>query len=113
MNAEQEENLKAWAKALRSDQYKQAAGALCFDDGYCCLGVGGKVIGLTDDELRGVVDDEGCEPFYYRIRAAFGLQDCLGRYEGGQLTNHNDSERLTFSQIADIIESRPKGLFVE
>lgn len=40
-----------WLKALRSKKYKQDTGYLKSSSGYCCLGVLGRVCGLTEKEL--------------------------------------------------------------
>lgn len=60
----------------------------------------------------------------YQVSSYFGFNDRVGAYgdlvrkvrSGGRLiqktlTYSNDTEGLTFSQIADIIESEPKDLF--
>lgn len=46
----------------------------------------------------------------------FGLTDGEGNYggpPGGNLAEHNDDDEWTFDQIADLIESEPKGMFDE
>jgi hypothetical protein len=101
----------AWVAALRSGEYKQGVNNLRTPDGeYCCLGVAGKIIGLSDDLLGDWTEDE--YP-YDTIQQAFGLSDCLGAYAEGQLYSHNDHDGLTFSQIADIIDAEPEGLFID
>lgn len=52
------------------------------------------------------------------VREFFGFTSAAGTYKDSQgtqrsLQQDNDNLALTFSVIADIIESRPKGLFVE
>ena len=60
-------------------------------------------MGIPDEELTS----------YQIIREAYGLQDELGYYADSALVIHNDSDNWTFNRIADLIESKPKGLFVD
>jgi hypothetical protein len=100
-----------WVEALRTGEHRQGKSALCSRDGYyCCLGVAGKLLGLSDEYMQ--VNAPTSNHAYGEIRTAYGLRDELGHYDGGALSRHNDIEGLTFAQIADIIESRPEGLFV-
>lgn len=41
-----------------------------------------------------------------------GLASSLGRYNVGCLTQCNDGLKLTFEELADLIESEPAGLFI-
>lgn len=43
-----------WLKALRSGKYKQSVHYLKSPHGYCCLGVAGRVCGLTDKKIEGL-----------------------------------------------------------
>lgn len=120
--------VELWLTALRSGEYQQARGYLHTDEGYCCLGVAcdiyrketGKgewapsnsndytpryafVLGCTDQEL-GLPDE---------VAAWLGLESNMGDYvndEERTLADENDAG-TTFEQIAEIIESRPPGLF--
>lgn len=107
---------KQWVAALRSGEYKQTTGALCrtrpnadHSAGHCCLGV------LCDlAEKAGVCEskEEG------GLRNYDGwwqdLPDSVLRWAklphrdpvvaNHTLTNLNDREERTFSQIADLIE---------
>lgn len=88
-----------WVNALRSGKFKQGYESLHNNEEctYCALGVltklyPGKVAGSQDEDLNG----------YYNI----GLQSPMG-YLPKLVTNVielNDSLRLTFDEIADIIQ---------
>lgn len=58
---EQKENLIKWVKALRSNKYKQCAFRLVNKSqkgiSYCCLGVAGRVIGLSIEYLDNISGD--------------------------------------------------------
>lgn len=116
-------NAKAWVNDLRTTTAKQGKGRLQNADGsFCCLGracelaVAAGVIpsprvdGLS---LYYIYDDVETAYLPYAVEKWLGLRESGGRYEGGNLILHNDTEGLNFSQIADIIESEPEGLFVK
>jgi hypothetical protein len=110
MTTETQDKLIAdWVAALRSGEYKQAKGHLCGErtGGYCCLGVAGKLIGLTDDQLY----TSNSYPAYTAVKDAYGLRTDLGYFGNDGLAMRNDGG-ASFEKIADIIESRPEGLFV-
>lgn len=48
-----------WLKALRSGKYEQGSGKLCKNGKYCCVGVAGKIQGLSDDTMfdKGIFSD--------------------------------------------------------
>ena len=122
------ENAKKWVAALRSVEFKQAYGTLGGPDmGYCCLGVAcvvyeretGKKLpkevggsyaegdlcgGAWADVRHWVGLDDGCGGFRFVVAAGDAFDDGLA--------NLNDSREFGFDQIADIIESEPRGLFV-
>jgi hypothetical protein len=118
--------VKKWVAALRSGEYKQGKGYLKYVEGgktlYCCLGV------LCELTGPGVVEKrEYGEPILDRICTKWNEQSCLlpesvknaaglysdcGSFDGGVLMNLNDSG-IPFNEIADLIESRPAGLFKE
>lgn len=122
-----------WLAALRSGEYIQGAGALRRENsdgtvGYCCLGVlcevlakDGKIEFEPDasyPDLRnygGGVDEEddllsgGAFSLPYVVCELVGISTDSGEYQdeyGDEetLISQNDSERKTFSEIADIIE---------
>jgi hypothetical protein len=122
-------NVKLWTDALRSGEYKQTRGALKNQHGYCCLGVACDIalkngVEIVVTESHSVGDIPGFT-FYNGhsvglpdvVRDFFGLRDRYGKFEESDisvqdLANLNDSRNLTFEQIADVIDSNPKGLFV-
>lgn len=108
-------------QALRSGEYAQCTGRLALHKGdetsYCCLGVacevyqqhvGGLVIDAT--EYSPTYDGERYE-LPAKVQAWFGFRDSGGRYGLDSLVNLNDSCGKTFAEIADVIESQPKGMF--
>ena len=108
---------KAWVKALRSGQYNQGKYSLCIPtpigSQYCCLGI------LAELAVQqGIVEKNGT---FYDKQSIFlsptimkwaGLRSSDGAYQGSALSIKNDSD-ISFTKIADIIESAPPGLFVE
>ena len=120
---------KKWVEALRSGKYKQGFGQLKNrQNEYCCLGV------LCDLAEKEGMDfgEEWVSDGHYGWRAGLkvglipasvkewvGLENSTSSYledthnhTGSSLAAANDARR-TFSEIADIIESEPKGLFVQ
>ena len=99
-----------WVAALRSGKYKQTIGRLHRDKatqkapvGYCCLGVLSKVCGETNKSMgsRGfpshaVLVASGMD---YETTVSFDEED-------RSLEFLNDTKRLSFPEIADIIEAQ-------
>lgn len=111
------ENAKKWVAALRSGKYEQCEKKLTFDGGFCCLGVACMVASESGVLLPDTWDSEASLLSLPSVKGWLGLDCEFGSYvteEGyrGELTDDNDSGK-TFAQIADIIESEPKGLFVD
>lgn len=119
------ERRAAWVAALRSGKYVQCQGKLSDGDGYCCLGVGCEVaigMGCKIEKMGGL--DDGPVVLYDGLTGTmpgaamdfFGLDDGDGKYDGGyeieSLTDLNDND-TPFSEIADLIESNPAGLWQE
>lgn len=119
---EQRENNRRWVEALRSGKYKQGQGCLHRNNTFCCLGVAHDVFGPgwaagKDDrmEVAGISEAErsisdGINAPTGAIRETLGLPDWDGitvkRVASGRATGLaglNDDEKLTFSQIADIV----------
>lgn len=100
---------KKWVAALRSGNYSQCAGKLTNGEGYCCLGVAEKVLNPAGDWGHKVHLTEA-------TRIKLGLQSLDGGFDVSGwhnfLTTLNDRGD-SFSEIADIIESEPEGLFME
>lgn len=125
------DNAKKWVEALRSGKYSQTKAVLhrLQDDesghpgGYCCLGVACEVFDqenpgvLHRREVAGVEEmDDRTGSLPRQVREWIGLASEEGRYDGHMggtaLYLDNDRRGLSFSEIADIIESEPAGLFV-
>lgn len=114
-NFKLERNFKRrWVAALRSGKYKQTVGNLYDGGGFCCLGVmcalrGAKLnemdqIGLPDDllnfnELFNIDSDHA--DFFSGGGKAWQVPYCGDMV---YLTDLNDCHRLSFKQIANIIE---------
>lgn len=106
-----------WVEALRSGKYKQGKGRLRDGDCFCCLGVGCDVYdpsGWGRDAING---DFYRAPYIVgnlppEVRQHFGVKRMFGEYgDYGGLAEINDDTMGTFSEIADIIDSEPEGLF--
>jgi hypothetical protein len=117
--------IKKWVAALKSGDYLQGRGKLHYKgrkdgktvDKFCCLGV------LCDLAVKAKIipepTSEYSKTFYYsgeRFELPISVQRWAGvssdgRFDGGDLINLNDSKKKTFEQIADIIASKPEGLF--
>lgn len=128
-------NIELWCQALDSGEYIQGVGQLHYQDTntgvqhFCCLGVGAKELGLpcnlVNDPSVVVADRKefcyGEEGENALAPAEFmkmvGLKTAEGSYyvdgELEALTSRNDSDGWNFKQIADLIRSRPQGLFIE
>ena len=119
--------IAAWLKALRSGKFKQGKKVLCDVSGktprYCCLGVACVVAQELNLLPIKKETEDGCvffndivEVLANDITNAVGLRTANGEFYDGAgtstLSRLND-EGMSFKKIADIIESRPKGLFVE
>jgi len=127
------ENKAKWIDALRSGKYEQCTNVLHADGGYCCLGVAVEVLtdlGWDDcddcTERKGLQQIKGTEgvayvtslPHFVAERLGFDnivpthvvskiAQNLSPGYEWTweQLATFlNDSRRLTFSEIADVME---------
>lgn len=131
MTKEQEKNVRAWVKALRSGEYKQGQGQLRKYNSFCCLGVACEISGSSYEGDRAYPSQEIATQIYGLQTRGGALEltpDCphyqriadfYDPYGGGvgitnvELAGLNDGPGLTFDQIADIIEHRPEGLFVD
>ncbi len=117
------ENAKKWVAALRSGEYKQGRNWLLAQDRFCCLGVacnlfdaskweesreGEKIVGFGHGVM---VFDGQNQSLPSCVREWLGLADAEGRHiHGTTLSGLNDTGR-SFTDIADLIESEPEGLF--
>lgn len=113
-------NAKKWVKALRSGKYSQGRRWLLKDGRYCCLGVAcqlaiesGVDVSVKKHPLcDGVTVFDKNDGFLpEQVSKWLGLLSFDGRFKRIEsLTSRND-KGATFSEIADLIESEPKGLF--
>jgi hypothetical protein len=116
MNKELTEPQKKWVAALRSGEYSQVEGVLKTPNGHCCLGVACELaaqegIILPSMAYKGEGGDDCLSGELEEVRLWLGLNDALGRMNSPwSLADLNDDGK-TFAEIADIIESKPDGLF--
>ena len=113
------ENRRKWVEALRSGEYEQCTGRLHDGSGFCCLGVLCEVIGMKKKRIATEIYYFGnaSEIAPLKAQRSVGLISRNGSFDydngnGSCLAEENDSGK-SFSEIADIIESEPEGLFVE
>ena len=133
---EQKEHRHLWMKALRSGDYSQGKDVLCRERNgtfeYCCLGVACEISGLGKfvpipglsnplNVFNFVIKEELSQyatlPGEYatlpeEVQDWLGLRSHCGWYDNGgiqSLTKLND-KGISFTTIADIIESEPKEL---
>lgn len=114
------ENAKKWVAALRSGKYEQGRTLLCANGKYCCLGVACEVaiangVELKREEKSGVVsfEDNFSALLPTRVMEWLKLSQQLGEnFISESLATKND-KGMPFDQIADFIETEPKGLFIE
>ncbi len=105
-----------WIKALRSGEYKQTTGVLNDSTGFCCLGVGCKV--LVDSSLlirdRGFIDGGVASDQEFAPSWLKAVSDDFCTRTGNSLEAMNDGIRLnaqgltttmTFDEIADLLEA--------
>lgn len=107
-----------WTKDLRSGEYDQTTGALKSSErlpGMCCLGVLAHLLKekfpelLKENNIEIIETDE-----YININKMHNgelgpeLRDLIGisNSEEADLINMNDTQKLTFKQIADYIDER-------
>jgi hypothetical protein len=108
------ENAKKWVAALRSGEYKQAQSQLKTEIGHCCLGVACELA-----KQAGVISDYKSSEWFLpvTVRNWLGLATHGGTYQESEDTDldmslaRKNDRGATFSEIADIIESEPEGLF--
>jgi len=111
-------NAKLWVKALRSGKYKQGKEALRRDNKFCCLGVACDLYSKTKNKLE-IEKNEGV--YLYdgwsatlptRVMQWIGLTTPDGEISNEMTLASLNDKGSTFKQIAKIIESKSKKLFV-
>ena len=103
-------NRAKWVEALRDPSRKQVTGTLGHQEcgGQCCLGVLAEVAGCEYMSYGRWDNQSGLAP--QRAVEFVGLNSAKGLYRRSSLADDND-RGMSLAQIADIIESEPKGLF--
>lgn len=96
---------RKWVAALRSGKYKQGSGLLYNEGRMCCLGVAGRICGISKEALRrrgmpADLSDGALKKFPTRLRMP-RTADCLAKMNDGVL---DVVRRKTFPQIATWIE---------
>ena len=127
---QQKEHRQKWVKALRSGDYEQGYGLMrTKDDKYCVMGVACDISGLGEWKLGRGVGGYYSEAYAYKIEEAmhfgylsidvadyYGLNEENGSYWKNEvlstLTSEND-EKVSFNDLAYIIESEPHGFLCE
>jgi hypothetical protein len=116
-DATREECIAAWVKNLRNPNVKQGKGRLIYDGGaMCCLGVACATMGMKPESCaHGLTFGQFPDVMPPPVAKRLGLRYIGGGMSDGRtLWQINDSDSgATFSEIADLIESRPPGLFTE
>ena len=96
-----------WAAALRSGRFKQGVGVLynVSDDTYCCLGVACEIAELPHDSI-----DFGWKsgPMGYIPQVIADMLGIPHHFDQRAFVIVNDIDKLTFSQIADMIDALPE-----
>lgn len=84
---QQAENAVKWLNALKSGRYKKTVGILGDDTGYCCLGVGCKVMKLENVDYSFGTDD--------RLVQLIGLRSDSGGFDRKITIGERDTYNLT------------------
>jgi hypothetical protein len=114
------ENMKKVLVALRSGEYTQAKETLQDSSGHCCLGVMCEVYEKeTGDKLPrnnfgNIIGVNLCDLPLVKVWVGLDNDNNAGNSSRhiSSLVYMNDDEGKSFSEIADFIESDPKGLLV-
>jgi hypothetical protein len=95
------ENMRKWIEALRSGKYAQTTGSLRRDNGYCCLGIACLAAGMTPRAGR-----FGGAVYFLPKKAQkwLGISEGNPKLVGERASVLNDNDRLSFPEIADLIE---------
>jgi hypothetical protein len=105
-------NAKKWVKALRSGEYKQGNMRLRSGDEFCCLGVACDLYGARNGKKwQGNYFMGNNARLPEAVKDWLGLASALGVSFGMKSLAMLNDAGASFSEIADIIESEPEGLF--
>jgi hypothetical protein len=104
------QQFKIWIKALRSGKFKQTRETLQDNEGYCCLGVACEVLIPEHEKVRRVGDNSLSGALPSAQPGAPGWLkvisfDIAKHTDNIELAEINDTEGLSFDEIADILES--------
>lgn len=107
---------KLWLAALRSGEYRQARYKLrTRQNGFCCLGVLCNIHAQENPELAALnvsplsyFGETGLLPSKVKSWAGLKSNNPTVKYKGNTVTLAllNDNKRLTYNQIADLIEEQ-------
>jgi hypothetical protein len=116
----QRDKINLWLEDLRNNPELQGKYALCSGDRYCCLGRACEVA-ITNGLLvhkkhhRGNVFKYNNETLVLpeEVKNWYGFKSRCGGYaeEIVDLTDKNDEEKLSFSEIADYVENNIDKIF--
>lgn len=124
---QREELRRQWVAALRSGEFTQTRGYLCHKGRYCCLGIACEVFdrAFPGELEREVLTDRITFNNHATllpdvVRHAVGITYAGGDFVVSSLDDEDESslaerndDGATFAEIADLIEARPPGLFIE
>lgn len=122
-------NAKLWVEALRSGKFKQTTGRLAAKGHkFCCLGVACEVAIANGVKVKkekpesddgDIMYDGSDDVLPVSVQKWLGLKNIAGTFAHQleefpnmfSLIDMNDTGHMKFKEIADVIESKPKGLF--
>jgi hypothetical protein len=93
-----------WLNALRSGEYNQDTGELATGEGYCCLGVYCKVIGMDDYDI---ISKTMIHSLHNDLLAKYEVPQCLRYNETGEnkskLYNENQDRFFELFEERDFV----------
>lgn len=101
--------IKKWVKALRSGKYKQTKYKLQDHRGFCCLGVACDI--FIPKEKKRFLEKNRCLygdlPKYQKHSPAWllSINDDFDTKTNKRLSVLNDNDRMSFDEIADLLEA--------
>ena len=107
---------RLWVEALRSGKFEQTLSVLQDSDGFCCLGVACAVAKDHEIEVELFADGDikgtslQIQP---KVKKWLGLNTSLGSFSDTELSTLNDSDKLTFDEIANYIEIYAHEFFIQ
>jgi hypothetical protein len=111
---------KKWINSLRSGEYEQGMGALRINDKYCCLGVLCDLyskehnVPWKKDIEEGVYLFNKCTAYLpKKVKTWAGMKSFAGLLSSREMTSLtylNDVHKMSFEEIADLIEKNIERL---